>query len=170
MNVAFSLILADPVLHQIPVLYKGSENSWGDGDTGIDLDMHPAIGDNFGDFLRVRGFPLGGGRSECEIESSSEGLLLPPPPFGLGDLIGSPDSNKSQLGVNNRDADGTGFGHGSLVFASGQFRGSPGGTVILFLTGISDVWRFFIIATAKILDIFCSMQPGVSGRRSLLFW
>ena len=96
-NVAFSLTLADPVLHQIPVLYKGSENSWGDGDTGIDLDMHPAVGDNFGDFFRVRGFPFGGGRSECEIESSSEGLLLPPPPFGLGDLIRPPDSNESQL-------------------------------------------------------------------------
>ena len=50
-NVAFSLTLADPVLHQIPVLYKGSENSWGDADTGIDLDMHPAVGDNFSEYV-----------------------------------------------------------------------------------------------------------------------
>ena len=79
MNVAFSLTLADPVLHQIPVLYKGSENSWGDGDTGIDLDMHPAVGDNFGDFLRVRGFPFGGGKSGCEIGTPPKDLLLSPP-------------------------------------------------------------------------------------------
>jgi len=63
MNVAFTLTLADPVLHQIPVLYEGGgEDSWGDGDTGIDLDMHSTAGDNVRDFFRVRGFPFGGGR------------------------------------------------------------------------------------------------------------
>ena len=61
-NAAFALTLVDPVLHQISVLYEG-------GDTGIDLDMHSAAGDNVGDFLRVRGSPFGGGRSGCEIES-----------------------------------------------------------------------------------------------------
>ena len=30
----------------------------------------------------------------------------------------------------------------------------------MFLIGISDVWRFFIIATTKILDIFCSASQG----------
>ena len=77
-NVAITLTLADPVLHQIPVFYEGSgENSRGDGDTGIDLDVHSAAEDNIGDFLRVRGFPFGGGGSGCELESPSEGLLLP---------------------------------------------------------------------------------------------
>ena len=56
-----------PVLHQSPVVYEGSgENSWGDGDTGIDLDTHSAAGDNAGDFPRTRGPPsveVGAGES-----------------------------------------------------------------------------------------------------------
>jgi len=37
-NVALALTLANPVLYRIPVLYKSSKDSWGDGDTGIDLE------------------------------------------------------------------------------------------------------------------------------------
>jgi len=89
-NVAIALTLADPVLHQIPVFYEGSgENSWGDGDIGIDLDMHLAAEDNIGDFLRVRGFPFDGGRNGCGPESPSEGPLSPPP-LGVRNLT-SPD-------------------------------------------------------------------------------
>jgi len=63
-NVAFAPALTDPVLHQSPVLYVGGgENSWGDGDTGINPDMHSAAGDNVGDFLGVRDFPFGGDRA-----------------------------------------------------------------------------------------------------------
>jgi len=47
----------------------GGENSWGDGDAGINPDMYSAAGDNVGDFLGVRDFPFGGGRGGCEIES-----------------------------------------------------------------------------------------------------
>ena len=88
--------------------YEGGENSFGNGDTGIDLDIHSAAGANVGDFLRVlHGFPFGEGRSGCGIESPSEGPLLSPP-FGLGNLI-SPDSKEGQPNVNNRDADGAGY-------------------------------------------------------------
>jgi len=51
-NAAFVLTLAGPVLHQTLALYEGSgEDSWGDGDTGIDLDVHSAAGDNVRDVL-----------------------------------------------------------------------------------------------------------------------
>jgi len=66
--------------------YEGGENSCGNGDTGIDLDIHSAAGANVGDFLRVRVFAFGGGKSGCEIESPPEGLLLSSP-LELGNLI-----------------------------------------------------------------------------------
>jgi len=148
--------------YQIPVLYESSKNTWGDGDTSIDLDMHPAAGVNVGHFLRVRGFPFGGGSSGCEIKSPSEGLLLPPPL----NLI-SPDSKESRTA---RAVKGFSQRHGSLVFTSGRFRRSSGRMAILLPVGISDVWRFFILTAAKILHICCSILVPVSGRRSLLFW
>lgn len=170
-NVAFALSLVDPILHQSLIFYEDSgENFWSDGDTDIDLDMHSAAGDNIINFFRVRGFPFGGGRSACEIGTPSERLLLSPP-LGLGNLI-SPGPKESQPGVDDRDADGAGFSHGSLVFTSGPLRRSSRRTVVLLAIGISDVWRSFILAAAKIFHIFCGIHHqyaafDVSGRAQL---
>ena len=55
------------------------------------------------------------------------------------------------------------FSHASLAFTSGPFRRPSWRAVILLAVGISDTWRFFILATAKILHVLYGIHHQYAG-------
>ena len=55
------------------------------------------------------------------------------------------------------------FSHASLAFTSGPFQRPSWRAVILLAVGISDTWRFFILATAKILHVLYGIHHQYAG-------